>query len=433
MAWFDKKNLRKYAPLVIAGSVLVAYGWKFIKPGPPSLVTISAGSEGGAYFEYAKKYAVILEKSGIKAKVLASSGSLENINRLKFKDGEVDVAFIQSGLIDEEQKEGLISLGSLYYEPFWVFYRVAKWPIAIDHLPSLKGSSINIGAESTGTRKLALQLLNANDLNPASYTSSGLPPKEAAAALMAGKIDALMLVSAADAPVIKELLLSPDVAPMNLSRADAFTRIIPALSKVVLPRGSVSLASDIPKKDLSLVASTANLVAREDLHPAISYLLIKSAQQLHGGPQLLSNAREFPSISKYQELEVPEDVDKLYKQGAPLLYKYLPFWLANLFYRLWVLAIPLSAALLTLSDAIPKIIGFRGNRQVMSIYEEARVLQADVFAEPEESASAPFDERLKNLYIRTGQIKLPNDFVKSIFELRGHLDQVGETIKTRFA
>jgi uncharacterized protein len=432
MAWFDKKNLRKYAPFIIAGSVLIAYGWKFIKPGPPALVTISAGSEGGAYFEYAKKYAAALEKNGVKAKVLTSSGSLENITRLILPRGEVDVALVQSGLIDDAQKDGLVSLGSLYYEPLWVFYRTAKWPQPIDHLPSLKGSLINIGAENTGTRKLALQLLRANDMNSTSFTASGLGPKEAEAALLAGKIDALMLVSAADAPVIKDLLLSPDVSAMNLSRADAFTRLIPALSKVVLPRGAVSLSNDIPNRDINLVASTANLVAREDLHPAISYLLIKTAQQLHGGPQLLSNAREFPSITKYQELEVPEAVEKLYTEGAPLLYKYLPFWLANLLYRLWVLAIPLGAAMLTLSDTIPKIVGFRGNRKIMSIYEDARALEEDVLAAPKGADRLPFDERLKFLNARAAEVKLPNDFLKSIFELRGHLDFVGQTIARHF-
>jgi uncharacterized protein len=431
MAWFDKQNLRKFAPLVIGVSVLIAFGWKFIKPGPPKAITISAGAEGGAYFEYAKKYAVALEKNGVKTTILTSTGSLQNIARLKLVEGEkdsADIAFIQGGLIDEDTKDGLISLGSLYYEPLWIFYRTSKWPLPIDHIPKLRGSIINIGVENSGTRKLALQLLKLNDVKEGSYTTSGLAPKDAAEALKTGSIDAMMMVSAANGPVVREMLTTAGVAAMNLSRADALTRLVPALSKVTLPRGAVSLIDDIPSADINAVASTATLAAKEDLHPAIAYLLIKTATQLHGGPQLLSNAREFPSITKYQELEVPEDVDKLYKQGAPFLYKHLPFWLANLLYRLWVLLIPLGAAMITLSDALPKLLGFQGNRQIMAIYKEARLLEAEVLSGPKTLPAEPFNLRLDRLYARTSRVKVPSDFVKSIFELRSHLDLVAQSI-----
>jgi uncharacterized protein len=431
MAWFDKQNLRKYAPLAIGVSILIAFGWKFIKPGPPKAITISAGAEGGAYFEYAKKYAAVLEKNGVKTTILTSTGSIQNIARLKLPEGEkesADIAFLQGGLIDEDTKEGLISLGSLYYEPLWIFYRTSKWPQPIDHIPKLQGSIINIGVESSGTRKLALQLLKLNELKEGSYTALSLAPKDAAQALKSGSIDAMMMVSAANGPIVKELLTTNGVAAMNLSRADALTRLVPALSKVTLPRGAVSLIDDIPSADINAVASTATLAAKDDLHPAISYLLIKTATQLHGGPQLLSNAREFPSITKYQELDVPEDVDKLYKQGAPFLYKHLPFWLANLLYRLWVLLIPLGAAMITLSDALPKLLGFQGNRQIMAIYKEARLLEAEVLSGPKTLPAEPFNSRLDRLYVRTSKVKVPSDFVKSIFELRSHLDLVAQSI-----
>jgi uncharacterized protein len=431
MAWYDKANLRKYAPYVIGASLLIAFGWKFIKPGPPKSVTISAGAEGGAYFEYAKKYAAILEKNGVKATVLASTGSLQNIERLKLKDDakdSADIAFLQGGLIDDDTKEGLISLGSLYYEPLWIFYRTSKWPQPIDHLPKLAGSIINIGVENSGTRRLATQLLEKNGLKNTNFTTSGLGLKEAAEALKLGSVDAIMVVSAATAPVIRDLLATNGVAVMNLSRADALTRLIPALSKVTLPRGAISLTDDIPNADINVIASTATLAAREDLHPAISFLLVKTAIQLHGGAQVLSSAREFPSVTKYQELEVPEDVDKQYKQGAPFLYKHLPFWLANLLYRLWVLIIPLGAALITLSDALPKLVGFQGNRQIMAVYKEARELEAEVLGGPKTISAEPFQRRLDRLYARTSRIKVPSDFVKSIFELRGHLDLVDHSI-----
>lgn len=428
MAWFDKKSLRKAAPLVIGISIVVAFGWRFVKPGPPSHITISAGSQGGAYFEYAKKYAAALEKNGVKTTVLTSSGSIENIKRLKDEAGETDIAFVQGGIINEADKEGLISLGSLYYEPIWVFYRTTKWGQAIDQFTALKNSVINTGTPGSGTEKLALQIFDKHSMPSGSFTASALAPQEAAAALKAGSIDAMMLVSAANAPVVEELLNTSGVAVMSLSRAEAITRVVPALSKLTLPRGSVNLAKDIPATDVTSVASTATLVGKDDLHPAIAYLLIKAANELHSGPQLLSASREFPSITKYQELEVPEEVDKLYKQGAPVLYKHLPFWLANLMYRLWVLLIPLGAALVTLSDALPKILGFRGNRQIASTYADARILEQEVRNAPPGIDNAPYLARLNGLHQRAAGIKVPSDFVKSLFELRGHLDQVGDNI-----
>ena len=428
MAWFDKKSLRKAAPWVIGLAVLVAFGWRFIKPGPPSHVTISAGSQGGAYFEYAKKYAAALEKNGVKTTVLTSSGSLENIKRLKDETSETDIAFVQSGLISETERDGLVSLGSLYFEPMWIFYRTSKWTQPIDHITALKGSAINTGTKGSGTEKLALQILDKHSLAAASFTASSLAPQEAATALKSGSIDAMMLVSAANAPVVEELLTASGIAVMSLSRAEAITRILPALAKVTLPRGSVNLSRDIPLSDVTSVASTATLVSKEDLHPAIAYLLIKTANELHGGPQLLSGSREFPSITKYQEFEVPEDVDKLYKQGAPVLYKHMPFWLANLLYRLWVLLIPLGAAMITLSDALPKILGFRGNRQIAATYADARVLEQEALNAPAGTSNAAYLARLDGLHQRAARIKVPSDFVKSLFELRGHLDQVAISI-----
>ncbi len=427
--WFDRSNLRAAAPWVIGVAVLIAVAWKVVKPGPPKTIVISAGAEGGAYYEYAKKYAAALEKNGVKTTIRTSAGSLENIKRLKDPDESVDLAFVQSGLFEEDEKEGLVSLGSLYFEPMWVFLNKSKFPATTEQLTALQGARINVGVLGSGTQKLAQTLLEKSGMKATDYVGLELNGKDAAAALQSDKIDAMMIVAAADAPLVLELLSAPNVMAMNMGRADAISRLIPSLSKVVLPRGAVNLRKDLPVQDITLIASTATLVAQEDLHPAIEYLLIKTANTLHGGPQLLSNAKEFPSIKKFQELEVTEDVEKLYTQGAPFLYKHLPFWLANLLYRLWVLIIPLGAAMLTLSDTIPKVLGFKGNRQIMQIYKEAQLLEDRVLSAPPQSESSLYLSELDSLYRRTAKVKVPSDFVKSLFELKGHLDMVDAAIK----
>jgi TRAP-type uncharacterized transport system substrate-binding protein len=104
-----------------------------------------------AYYQFAQRYAAILAKNGITLEVKASAGSLDNLRRLQAD--EAQVAFVQGGVVppkadpDAEDDSGLLSLGSLFYEPVWVFYRGER---DLTRLTELRGKRIAIGQEGSG-------------------------------------------------------------------------------------------------------------------------------------------------------------------------------------------------------------------------------------------------------------------------------------------
>ena len=87
----------------------------------------------------------------------------------------------------------LVSLGSIGYEPLLVFYRGTN-PITM--FSQLQGKRLAIGPEGSGTRSLALTLLQTNGISPGGSTVlDTLEADDAAARLLAGTEDAVFLMS----------------------------------------------------------------------------------------------------------------------------------------------------------------------------------------------------------------------------------------------
>lgn len=406
--------------------------WLIVKPAPPREIVFTAGSPGGAYHAFAERYAKVLARSGVHVVVEPSRGSIENLARLTGRAGpRSDVGFVQSGIASAEDRESLVALGTVFHEPLWVFHRPDVRP---DGLRNLRGLRVNVGPEGSGSRALALRVLEVSGVDAASAIFSDMPLGDAAEALERGEIDAMLQVAAADAPVIARLMRSPRAKLMNLAQADALVRRIPAIAKVVLPAGVVDLAASVPAQDVVTVSSMATLVATEDVHPAIAYLLVRAAQELHSGPGLLNPGREFPSIRIAQEYDVPEEVERLYASGPPFLHRHLPFWLANLLTRLWVLVIPIGAVIVSATDWIPKVLGWRGMQRINAIYRDAVRLEAEARRLAGSGFDAALrvdlDRRLAALRTRIDDAHLPRSLIKAKYEARSHLDLVEQTIAT---
>src|SRR5581483_11158517 len=213
----------------------------------------------------------------------------------------------------------------------WVFYRGDP----IDDVRDLRGRRIAVGGTESGTRGLALKLLAATG---ADKPPTELVPAEREAALEqleAGGVDAVFLVSPAEAPLIKKLTATPGIRLISFARADAYVRRFPWLSRLVLPRGVFDLAADVPEHDVILLAPTLNLLARDSLHPALAYLLLRAATEVHGGSGMLVRAGEFPA-PRESGFPISAEARRYYQAGVPFLQRYLPFWAANLVDRLWV-------------------------------------------------------------------------------------------------
>ena len=406
--------------LIVGIGFVVAY--QFVKPAPPSRIVISTGSESGAYYQFAKRYAAILARDGIELEVRSSAGSLENIARLKA--GEVDVGFVQGGVIippenDEEDDSGLLSLGSLFYEPVWVFYRGER---KIDRLTDLHGKRIAIGQEGSGVRQLAQQLLAANEIPTGDHLVplSGL---KAAEELQQGRIDAAFIIAAERAPVIQQLLRAKGVKVMSFSQSQAYQRRFPFLTKLTFPHGVADLVRDLPPEDIKLLAPTANLVISEDFHPALRILLLQAASEVHGKSGFFQDAGEFPAY-KDQMLPLASEAERFFKSGAPFLQRYLPFWLAVLADRLVVLLVPLFALMIPLLKVAPAVYNWRIRSKVFRCYGALRFLEDELKNHFEPQRLKEYRDRLDALDDEASQLRVPLTFTDLVYTLREHVNLV---------
>ncbi len=411
------------ALFLIAGLCGLAY-W-LVDPAPPRQLTISTGQENSAYEEFAKKYAGALAKNRIRLIQKRSLGSQENLERLNHPEAGIDIAFMQSGSTDqaEAERKGLISLGSLFTEPVWLFFRDNR---DITQLSDLEGLKVNVGPTGSGVPRLWRQLLDANGIEPDQLTLGALENTPATVALLDGSIDALVFSSAPDAPLIQMLLQTPGIRLFDFTQAEAYTRRFPFLSQVVLPRGIVDLGRNLPPRDVHLIAPTATLVARASLHPALIDLLVQAASEIHGSAGWFQKRSEFPSAS-YTEIPVAREAARFYRDGAPFLQRYLPYWLANFTERMWVVLVAVGALLLPLSRIVPPLYVWKVRSRVFRWYAQLRAVeQAIAEMAPGQSARDYSVQlaRLNEIEDKVNRISIPLSFADELYGLRSHIDFV---------
>lgn len=428
---FSRFSVRDFlataGPTLLLVGAFCALAYWLVDPAPPRQVSLSTGQDNSAYEEFGKKYVATLAKHGIKVTLQPSLGSQDNLQRLN--SGKTDIAFVQSGSTEHEDAErhGLISLGSLFTEPVWLFMREDK---AVTELAQLKGMKINLGPEGTGVPGLFRQLLSVNGVEANELTVSDLQNTPATVELLEGRIDGLVFSSAPEAPLIQMLLQTPGIKLFDFSQAEAYTRRLPFLTHVVLPRGIVDLGQNIPAQDYHLIAPTATLVAREDLHPALVDLFVQAAARIHGGTGWFQQQGQFPS-ARYTEIPVAPEALKFYKDGAPVLQRYMSFWLANFFDRMWVLVVALGALILPLSRVVPPLYVWRIRSRVYRWYGQLRTVEQALEDVPPEQRAQVYAAQLKRLdqiEEMVNQISIPLSFADGLYGLRSHINFVRKRI-----
>ena len=414
--------------LLIVAICAVAY-W-LVDPAPPRHVTLATGQDNSAYEEFGKRYATELARSNITVTLQPSLGSHENLQRLNA--GKVDIAFVQSGSTEQAaaERKGLVSLGSLFTEPIWLFLRDDKQRRPVTQLTQLKGLKINLGPAGTGVPKLFKQVLDANGVEPGDLSIGALENTPATMALLDGSIDGLVFSSAPEAPLIQMLLQTPGIRLFDFVQAEAYTRRLPFLTHVVLPRGIVDLGRNIPDQDYQLIAPTATLVARADLHPGLIDLFVQAAGKIHGGSGWFQQPGQFPS-PRYTEIPVAPEAAKFYKDGPPLLQRYMSFWLANLFDRMWVLVVALGALILPLSKVVPPLYVWRIRSRVYRFYGQLRSVEQALEHTSEAQRPAVCAAQLRRLdeiEEQVNQISIPLSFADGLYGLRSHINFVRQRV-----
>ena len=411
-------------PFVFVAIALLTLAYWWLNPNPPKRVTLATGPAQSAYEEFGKRYAKALAAEGITVVTVPSEGSAANLQLLR--EGKVDLGFVQGGTSDytDVDEETLSSLGSLFVEPLWLFYReeAARKVTAtatLTSLPQLKGLKINTGTPGSGVPSLMTKLLESNRIDPASLKIASLEQTPATMAFLGGELDAIVFASAPESLMVQMLLQTPGVKLMNFAQSDAYSRRFAFLTATRLPRGVVDLAANIPPDDVRLVAPTTALVTRNTTHPALLQLFALAGTQIQGGAGWFKRAREYPNVEN-NELPIAKEAERAIKNGAPLLQRYLPFWVANLIERMWLVMGIIIAILLPLSRIIPPLYTFRVRSRIFKWYGQLRDIEIRIASEDNNALLT----ELNQLETRAEKITVPLSYTNELYALRSNIHLV---------
>ena len=421
-----------WGPFFLLGLALLVGAYFLLDPAPPKRVILATGPEQSAYAEFGKRYADELKRYGITVELRHTLGSRENLRLLRNGKESVDIAFVQGGASEairtreEEELEPVMSLGSLFFEPVWIFYREEAIK-NFTSLTQLRGKRVNLGMRGSGTPGLANRLLAANQVERAELTRTSMPDQDAVVGLLEAKLDAIFLVAAPEAPYVQMLLQTPGVRLFEFVQGEAYARRYRYISPVVLPRGVAHLALNVPPHDVPLIATTTSLVANEDTHPAIVQLFVQAASRIHGSPGWISRAGQFPG-AQGNEFPLAKDAERYYRTGPPLLQRYLPFWVANLVDRMWVALFSIVAVLIPLSRLIPPLYRFRVRSRIFRWYRNLRMIEHQL--EEGEGPRADLVASLDKLESRVSSIRVPLSYADELYSLRSHIDLVRARLRS---
>jgi TRAP-type uncharacterized transport system substrate-binding protein len=432
-----------FGPFIALGVVLLGLAYWWLNPNPPRTVTLATGPAQSAYDELGKRYVAYLKTNGITVKTVQTEGSSANLKLLR--DGLVDIGFVQGGTnesLDSDQ-ESLSTLGSLFMEPVWLFYReesAAKLltpPAAkakkstptvtpnvtptLTSITQLPGWRLNVGTEGSGVPKLMTRLLESNRIDLKDLKLSTLDQTPAAMALLGGEIDALVFASAPESLMVQMLLQTPGIKLMDLQQSEAYSRRFNFLSPAILPRGVVDLALDNPPQDIRLVGSTASLITRNTTHPALLQLFTGAAHQIHGSAGWFAKTKQFPNAQR-DELPMAQEAERYLKNGPPLLQRYLPFWFANLVERMWVALSVIIVVLLPLSRVVPPIYTFRVRSRIFKWYAQLRDIENRDSPDPQ--VRVKLLEELTALDGMVEKIKVPLSHAEELYAMRSNIHLV---------
>ena len=420
MEYFDLGPTVALTIVLVSSFIIVTSIAFFVRSAPPTQLTITAGPEGSIFYGIAQKYQKALEKNGIKVNILESQGSLDNLERISKEDSKVDLALIQSGSEeDKSQLENLVSLGGISYQPLFFFYRGQP----IDRLTEMRGKTIAIGAQGSGARKLALKLLKLNGIEEGQHLVT-IEGEDVSQALLDKKIDGAFLMGEdASLDILRKLLNTDGINLMNFKNAEAYVRKVDILHILKVPEGVLNFEKNIPRTNVTLMGPMVELIATEDLHPALSDMILDAATEIHGTAGIFKKRAEFP-MAVSNKIKLSDDANRFYKSGKSFLYRYFPFWFASLLNRILVVFLPMLIVLIPVVRSIPAIFRWMGKLRIRRRYRALLRLEEKFMYEKD-------TEKLKELYSQfeaierdVQQMRVKAIFADQFYMLRSHIDYV---------
>src|SRR5260370_2222345 len=405
---------------LVAVLCLVVITWLalvYFVPSPPSRVTIATGGTGTTFDYFGQRYRERFARAGVRIDLRETAGALENFRLLQDPNSGVHIAFVTGGIADSSQAPELLSMGLIYNVPFWIFYPASE---SLDGLPQLKGKRIAVGPEGSGARYTAERILRKANVNSETATLLPLAGDAAVEALNDGEADVALIVGGSDAPAVGRLLKNPRARLMNFSMAEAFTRIFPDLVQLVLPKGVIEIDPPNPSNNVTVIGTTAKILIRDDLHPAIVQLLARTIKQEHEGPGLFQRSGQFPAIDD-PEYPVARIAADYYKNGPSLLPKYLPFWMTIYAQRVIAFLIATLAVVFPVFSFAPRLYVWFVQERLRRLYRRLRVIENAMEGELTVAQIEAHQSELTEIDRACGSIPMRTSDL--YFMLRYHLDR----------
>lgn len=383
---------------------------------------MATGPEGDIFELIGQRYAETFARNGVKLVLKRTNGSVDNIKLLNDPHSGVSITIAQSGITNEAESPHLVSLGTLFYEPFWFFSRLGPLKSPKD----IENKRVGLGLPGSASYEIGRNALTLLGLDLSRIQLREMTVAESAEALQRGELDYVGMSQPWRSPPVQRLLRDPRIEPISWTRADAHVALKPWLSKLILPRGVADLAKDLPRHDVILVASKASLIVQEDLHPALQHLLLEAATKVHGIPGVFHKAGEFPAAQPI-DLPLSSVARDYYRNGQPFLQRYLPFWLAAFASRLLVLLIPIIGVAYPLFRLLPAVYGWSMRRRILRLYGELKFLEAELEIDSSIDATAIADQ-LDRLEDRADRMRVPISFSQMLYTLKQHIGLVRQRI-----
>jgi NMT1-like family len=426
MLGFSRWQILKTSAAAVLAVGTISLLLIYFIPAPPSTVTMATARKGTTFEYFGQRYRDIFARSHVELKLRETDGAVDNIELLKDPNSGVQIGFVFGGISDGEPAPGVLSLGTVYTNPFWIFYSSDE---PLDRLSQLKGKRIAVGAAGSGTHVSAERLLGRSGVD--STTATFLPFGGAAAveALNENKVDVVWTAGPPDAPTVSSLLRNPKVRLMSFPIADAFTRVFPDLVRLVLPQGVIDLDS-IPPNDVVLIGTTTKVLVRNDLHPQIVQLLLQTMVEAHGGANIFQRVGEFPNAAD-SEYPVAPAASDFYKSGPSLTQRYLPLWLSVHAQRAIAVLVAGLAIGLPTFRFLPVFYQWVMRRRLMYWYAKLKALEAS-FDTNANAISLPGTKiEIERIEDAVSHIQFPLTFTDQLYNLRSHIDIVRRKVASR--
>ena len=420
MLGYSRRQLFKGLAAAVGIVSIVSLILIYFFPAPPSKVIMATAFKGSSFEYYANQYREIFARSNVDLELRPTNGATENMKLLQDSRSDVQISFMLSGISDGKHAPGLLSLGTVYNNPYWIFYSSNE---PLNRLSQLIGKRIAVGPEGSGTRASAEQILGKGGVNSGTATFLPFGGTAAAEAINDGKVDAVWIIGAPDATAVSSLLQNPNVRIMSLPMAEAFTRIFPDLARLVLPQGVIDIYRNIPPNDVQLIGSTTKVLVRSDLHPEIVQLLLQTMVEVHGRSNIFQRTGEFPNGTDVEYPVAPAAID-FYKNGPSFMQRHLPLWLSVHAQRAIAVLVAAVALGLPMFRLLPTAYNWLTRRRLFHWYAQLKALEASFDTDPTGKHLAQKQAEIERIEEAVSHIRFPLTFSDQLYNLRSHIDIV---------